>query len=277
MEPDEIFDETNDKIQRTLNEAKKKEMEEKFGAAFGGTSEKLPPEIESQWLHNIEEFERQHENAKMISVREFVGNPSFKPLNEIIEEDLSQELDSVLDFLSDHGINVDFIANVPDAEAYRFITEELMDHETEDIHMEGWTTNFIFEEFHPNFELDAKQFAEEFLWHLFDRKLDYALHNFAEDETYGSDGNRIELSGMKSRIEQFYSRFAAFPSSKHTVIDCKIVSEESAVVRLNSEWSGLLADTMEHRSFSGITEVKMKRSPYGGCDVVQANVIGVEL
>lgn len=82
---------------------------------------------------------------------------------------------------------------------------------------------------------------------------------------------------MKSHIKQFYTHYVAFPSSKHSVIDCKIVSADSAIVRLNSEWSGLLAETMKQQSFSGTTVMKMKKNPYGGCDVVQANVWGVDL
>ncbi|MBI3006101.1 MAG: hypothetical protein HYY49_11905 [Ignavibacteriales bacterium] len=276
MEPDEIFDETNERIQRALNEAKRRELEEKFGAHFGGTS-KLPPEIESQWLHNIGEFERLHENAKMVKVHAFVGNPTFTPLSELSEGAIPEELDKVLDYLSEHGINVSFLAEVPPAEAYRFATEELMAEEIEDLHLEGWTSNFIYEEFHPNLELDANQFAEEFLWHLFGRKLEYAIQNFAEDEIYDSHGNRTDHATMKSRIESFFSRFAAFPSSNHTVVGCEITSEDSAVVSLKSEWSGILAETMQQQSFSGITKMKMKRSPYGGCDVVQANVFGVDL
>jgi len=274
---EEIFGETNDRIQRALNESKKREIEEKFDAQFGETSKDLPPEIESQWLHNIEEFERQHEDAKMVTVREFVGNPGFTPLSEVPPAKLSEEIDKVLDYLSEHNVNVDFLEDVTEEEAYRFLTEELMSHETGDLHIEGWTTNYIYEEFHPNLKLDAKDSAEHFLWHLFERELDHAVQDFSEDEMYDSNSSKITRDELKSRIEKFYSRFATFPSSKHTVIDCEVTSEETATVHLNSEWSGLLVGTMEQQSFSGISVMKMKRSPYGGCDVVQANIVGVEL
>lgn len=276
MENEQI-DETNDRIQRALNEHKKRDLEEKFGAHFGETSKDLPPEIESQWLHNIEEFERLHENPTMVTVRKFVGNPVFKPFNEIPTEKLSEETGKVLDYLAEHNVNVDFLAEVTEEDAYRFLTEELMEQKTEDIHMEGWTTNYIYEEFHPNLKLDAKQFAEEFLWHLFDRKLDWTVNSFSEKEAYDSGGNRVDRNELKSRVRKFYSRFAAFPSSKHTIIDCEVTSEETATVRLNSQWSGLLAESMEQRSFSGISAMNMIRSPYGGCDVVRAQIPGVDI
>ncbi|MDP1675903.1 MAG: nuclear transport factor 2 family protein [Bacteroidota bacterium] len=271
-----IFDETNDKIQRALNEAKKKEIKEKFDASFVKTDNTLPPDIESQWLNYIEEFELQFENAKRISVRTFVGNPSFPPLSEIPEHRLHQELLNVLRYLSVHNVNVDFICEVPDTEAYRFVTEELLDLETDDIHIEGMSTNFIYEEFHPNPELDAKQIAEQFLAQFFDRELDYALNNFAEDEMHDSAGKRTGKEEMRKRIEQFYLKFAVFPYSKHEVLDCTI-ADNYAVVRLNSEWNGIQAETFEQQSFSGISTIKMKKRPYGGCDVIQTNIVGVEL
>jgi hypothetical protein len=271
---DSAFDEQNDSIQKALNQAKRKELEEKYGATFGGPGDNFSPNLESQWLHNIEEFESQHENARLISVWQYLGCPVFDSLEEVLTVRLAGEVERVLNLLGEHSINVDFLAEVPVAEKYRFLVEELMDHEIEDLHLPGWTTNFIYEEFHPNLELDAKQFAEEALWHLFDRNLDWALNSFSQDEVYDACGNAIDRVAMKTIIEQFYSRYAAFPSSKHTVVDCQILDGERATVRLTSEWKGLLSGTMEQRSCSGISVMKMKRSPYGGCDVVQANIPG---
>ncbi len=271
-----IFDETNDKIQKALNEAKKKEIEEKYGASFGASDNTLPPELESQWLSGIEEFEQKFENAKRITVRELVGNPMVKPLSEISEADLHKELEIIINYLSDHHVNIDFLCAVPDAEAYRFITEELLDEETDDIQIEGMSTNFIYEEFYPNLELDAKQFAEQFLWHLFDRELEYAIGDIAKDEVYTSTGERITVERMQNSIVQFYSQFAAFSFSRHEIIDCD-VEGDYATVRFNSTWKGLSAVTMKEQTFSGLTTLRMKKSPYGGCDVIQVNVVGVEL
>ena len=51
------------------NELKKKELEEKYGAHFSDFKE-LPPEIENQWFNSVEEFEKQFDNAKRITVWE---------------------------------------------------------------------------------------------------------------------------------------------------------------------------------------------------------------
>ncbi len=267
------FEDEERKAQKVLNEAKKRALAEKYGAQFGEGDSRLSPELESQWLNYIEEFERQFENARRVTVREFVGNPKFKPLGEVPPEQLEAELDSVLEFLSLHSIVVDSVADVSEAELYRFITTELMDVETDDIRIDGMMHHFIYEEFHPNDQHDAKMFAEHFLWDLFQRRTEDALRAFSNDEIYDSAGIRLDREEMRRRLNQLYASFVAFPESKHEPLDCS-VDGDYAVVRLHSSWSGLQAVSMKQVSHSGVTVLRMKRSPYGGFDVVQANVVG---
>ena len=160
---DEKFEKEQARIQHALNDATQKELSEKFGAQFGEGETKIPPEVESQWLNNIEDYERQYQNAKRVTVREYVGNPEFKPLDQIFQEQLGTELDKALEYLESHNVGVDFLCDVPDDAAYEFVTKELMDHEMDDLHLPGWTTRFIYEEFHPNDEYDAERFADHFL------------------------------------------------------------------------------------------------------------------
>ena len=96
---DSCFDEEQEKIQRALNAARKRELEDKFGAHFSDDKSALPSEVESRWLSNIEEFERQFENAKRVTVREYLGFPAFKLLAEIPREQLGTELNDVVELL----------------------------------------------------------------------------------------------------------------------------------------------------------------------------------
>src|SRR3989337_20806 len=88
-----------DRIQRILNEKKKDDLRDQYGAHFGEGEEKLPPEVESEWLDNIAEFERQFENAKQITVRERIGNPTIRPLSAIPDSELEAELDNLFELL----------------------------------------------------------------------------------------------------------------------------------------------------------------------------------
>lgn len=276
MGNDDLDDETSeDLIQRALNEAKKKEIEEKFGATFGEGNSKAPPEIERQWLDNIEEFELQHENAKTVTVRAYIGNPTFKTLEEISPEKLSDELDWVLEYFEAHGIGIDFICDVPADLAYKFATEELMEHEIEDVHMAGWMTRFIYEEFHPNDEHDAKESGSHFFWHLFERDEEFIMSDFSKDEILDCSGNKITESQMKELIRAFWSKYAAFTSHKFEPTNCSL-KDEYATVTFHGTWTGLKSGSMEPATFEGESILRMKKSPFGGYDLVQAKVVGWE-
>jgi len=272
---DGTTDGEQERIQRALNEAKKKEIEKKFGARFGEGEEKLPAEIEARWLDNIEQFELQSQNAKRVTVRERVGNPEFKPFDQVPTEQLRAELDKILDYLESHGVGVDFICDVPVDTAYKFILDEIMDHEIDDIHLPGWMTRFIYEEFHPNDEHDAKEFASLHLWHLFERELDFALSDFAKDEIYDRYGNQITQGKLKKMIMAFHAEYATFTSHKFECSGCTLEGEY-ATVTFHGTWTGLKTGSMKAVSYEGESELRMKKSPYGGFDVVQAKIDGWE-
>jgi len=119
---------------------------------------------------------------------------------EIPPDWLESELGNVVEFLSPHDISVDCLAGVSNEELCRFITSELIHHEIDDIRIEGVRHCFIYEEFHPNDEYEAKMFDEIFLFHLLDRHEESAIHDVAEDEVYKQAGNcftREEMADLK--------------------------------------------------------------------------------
>lgn len=265
-------DEAQGKIQKSLNDAKKRELAEKFGARFSNNESDLPPGVESQWLDYIEEFERQFENAKQVTVRERLGFPSFKLLGEIAPGRLNAELEDVLEFLLWRGISVDCLADVSDEELYRFITTELVNEEMDDIQIEGMRTCFIYEEFHPNDEYDAKSEAERFIWDLFERHEDFVIESFARDGVF-DPGKRIDIEGIRSLIGEFYRRHAAFTFQKFECCTCAL-DGQYATVRLEGEWSGVLANSMASVSHKGVADIRLKKSPYGGYDVLKVSIPG---
>ncbi len=151
----------DDNIQRALNEAKKAELQQKYGATFLASDTKLPPDIESQWLSNIEEFEQKFESAETTTVRKFIGSPVLRPLGEIPPGKLEEELEGVLNLLDANDIVIHFGHAVSPAEEYRFLAEELMDVEMQDIRIEGMTHNYLYEEFHPNDAEEATRSAAD--------------------------------------------------------------------------------------------------------------------
>ena len=266
------FDEERRRIQKALNESKKKELAGKYGAHFSDGSQ-LSPDGESKWLNYIEEFERQFEHAKQIKIRELVGQATFTPLEKIPAGQLESEVANVLDFLSLHDICVNCLADVSNEALYQFLTIELMDEDTDDIRIEGMTHNFIYEEFHPNDEYDAKSTAEEFLSSVFGRQEEWVLNGFAKDEMYDPLGIRMTPEQMGNLIRSFYARYAAFTNHAFECIECTL-NGDYATVRLQGEWAGLTAGSLEAVSLKGVYESKMKKSPYGGYDLIQVNFPG---
>ncbi len=152
----------SDERLRMENEIEKLKLTGQYGAKFSENSD-LPPEIESEWLNHIKKFEEQFENAEYIKVAERLGNPHYPPVEELNDDQIEEKLEEVEKLMAENGIYLDAICDVEPAEMYRFIIEELFEHEMDDIKIEGMNTNFIYEEFHPNDKLDIERSVNDFI------------------------------------------------------------------------------------------------------------------
>lgn len=147
---DESHEDSQDEIQRLLNDAKRTELRERYGMVFSGAGKtRLPPEVEGDWLDHIAEFERQLESAAQVSLREFVGFPEARPVKDVPDSEVESELERLLEHLAGHEVFVDFPDHIGDAAAYRFVVERLLDEEIMEIRIPGTRLHFIYEEFPP--------------------------------------------------------------------------------------------------------------------------------
>jgi len=162
------------------NRMKRKELEEKYGGDFHKPSDSdLSPEIENQFLNNIEQFEAQFKDSKLVKIIDLIGNQKFKSINKLSNDEIAGAIEEVLDIYAEHNINIDIIEkqDVTDRDFYIFLTERLPNEETDDINLPGWTKNFIYEEFYPSNKLDAKDAVEDVL-------LDAAYRNSEDGPIY---------------------------------------------------------------------------------------------
>ncbi|MEZ4861888.1 MAG: hypothetical protein R3C14_11285 [Caldilineaceae bacterium] len=270
---DNFFDDEQEKIQRILNEKKRRELAERYGASFGESDVQMPAEAEAEWLNYIEEFERQFEDAERISVRAYLGNPHVRPLMAIAPPQLEEELDNLLEFMFLNGIAVHFLAEVADSEAYRFILEELFDEKIDNVRIPGMTTNFIYEEFHPNDEHDAKIWANDFLLSLFDHHREGVEIALSRDELYDRRGAPITHAAMMRRVDAFFARHPQITDTKITPLTCKLEGEY-AQVEVATTWTSVHTNPKEMIQFVGRSHFRLKRSSYGGWDIVQADIAG---
>ena len=265
-------DNHEDEIQRALNDAKKQKLEERYGGRFSSTGPDLPPEIEAEWLDNIEEFERQFEQAGETTVGKYIGDPVFKEFKDVAPEEFDVELDRVTEILASNNIEVHFDGSVPACVRYRFITEELLKEVMDDIRVEGMTQHFIYEEFHPNEKLDAGLEAEMFLRELLGHEAEGRLLAFSNKELYGPDGSSLKPEQMLERVEAFRAGVAVFLEKEIGQAECTIEGE-NATVTIPLRWEGLKAETMEPVEMEGTANVRLRREDEQWC-VVQASLPG---
>lgn len=147
------------------NKKKRKLLKDKYGMEFTEVREEDDPEVTNLFLDSIVKFEEAWENSEPRKLKEILNFPEFRKLDEIKPEELKDEIDKVLNKYAGYNINIDVLVkdDVDDPDYYRFLTEELPEHESDFILVEGMTLNFIYEEFHPNKKLDVKDAVEWFI------------------------------------------------------------------------------------------------------------------
>ena len=262
-------DETQDRIQSALNERKRKDLEERYGARFSFDESDAPPEIIGEWLDTVEEFERQFQTAGRTTVRAYAGDPRCAPLSSLDPSCIPAELRRLIKHLDAHAIAVHFDRTVPPAVAYRFIVEELLDMEIDDVHIPGMTHSFVYEDFHPDDQACATMFAGHFLYALFGKDTTGCMQRTDREELYSASGRGVTRDEMRSAIERFVSGIAVFTRSDVTEKECA-VKGDCATVRFAVSWSGLRAGTLSSLGASGVATLLMKRSGIGW------NVVRVE-
>ncbi len=250
-EPEEEKGEEHFDDLRLENEIKKIKLSLEHGGNYiSPTEENLPPEIESQWLDYIKQFEEELAKRKRILVYNLIGRPFYKLNNNIPDSDIKEELNKVRDVLHRHAITVDTICPVSDRELYRFITEELFREETNDMHIEGMTTCFIYEEYHPNHEYDIRSRCTEFINHILDKKREWAPDYLGLAHEVISNSGKLTNKEVISKIAHFRDAFRSFTITDFTILSISI-NEHTAEAECTIHYAGVLEDADEKMEFSG--------------------------
>ena len=145
--PDDDAPDANadDAVQRLLNDAKRAEIEERYGAKFfRSASSRIPPELEGAWLAHVEEFERRMAAARTVPLREFAELPFVRALADLPASAVEEELEALLEHLAVRDVFIDFPDEVEAPEAYRFIAEELLDVPVLDLRMPNTRMHFVY-------------------------------------------------------------------------------------------------------------------------------------
>lgn len=145
---------------RMENDILKLKMQAEFGATFGSFAN-LSPEAEHDFLQMVMAFEKMEKDATIVSVFEFIGKPHIRPLEEIPVEEWQDGLEQLQGLLSNNGICLEVSGKISPEVLYRFITDELLQHEIQDIRIPGMVCVFYYEDFHPNHLLELEEASAE--------------------------------------------------------------------------------------------------------------------
>lgn len=223
------------------NEFKKLKLNLEHGAIFPDQMHPdLPPEIESIFLDSIMNFENAYQNVKQISVFDKLGKPEFKPTDALSNEEISIELDRIMDLMAQNGLALDVLCDYEDQDRliYSFITTELFLHEINDMNVPVMVFNFIYEEFHQNHKYDLEHATEDFLRMFFNTKSDFYDEYHSKDAT-----NHEELNNFRSLFKKFKMKFFKF---KDIAFD-----EQNAKVEFNIDFCAKIKGTDSKISYSG--------------------------
>ena len=202
---------SEDEKLKAENDFLKMKMMLERGTEFEKTAEgeELPADIENNFLRNIMEFEKQFDQHKTATVFDKIGKPKhFKPVEEINDEDITEAWAQLNGYMQQHGVELSAISpKITVRELYRFTTEELFEHETDDIDMPGMISGFIYDEFYPDYEYDNTRYAVDDCISLILKKqtVDYFPH-LAKKVTLNGHENLSEES-FKAIINRFKNAY----------------------------------------------------------------------
>lgn len=262
MQDNDSLDEMRKRIQESLIQSKREQLREEFGMQLDHMDSRLSLEGQNEWLDYLLDFERQFENAPLITVRERIGNPAIQPLAEIPLYTLEEAVNDLLDLLGEHGIAVEFMGNWDDLAAYRYITEELLDEEMDDIHIEDMVTHF--EATTP--EYDVEMWVDMFVTGLFwqDRK-DF-LTGLEKQPLYSSQGTPISLAEFTQKLEMVWARLPVASRAFVEPITTQVADDEGTVTAVVTWQMG--EEEKQIESF-----FRLQPSPYFGWDVVHTSLL----
>ena len=178
----------------------------------------LPPEVENLFLKNVLAFEHATANAKQVKVYNLLGNPKFKRSDELNGNALEQALDKIKDLLHKKNIEVSFSGTYDSRTQYTFLTEELFEHQTDDILIPGMVKHFSYEEFHPNHKLDIENRTVEFLSGWFEQSLNEQSWELSDPLIF-PDGKTITRAAMAEKLKRIFDSYSAFTDCRYFISD----------------------------------------------------------
>ncbi|WP_118953286.1 hypothetical protein [Taibaiella helva] len=213
---EERFSDDPEEQLRIENELLRLQLQAETGADIHQL-EDVPPEVEHAFLNNILAFERQLDSVAEVSIYKILGEPKdFRDAAALNDEQIEKELERLEVFMRDKNIEVDYGAEYPARLKYKFITEELFQHETQQFDIPEMVNHFIYEEFHPNHRLTIEGIAEDFLEMWLDRQIDE--QSFIFSDTFRTDNDGVYTKEQfLGHIRNIFAAYLSFDNGGYRI------------------------------------------------------------
>src|SRR4051812_28178095 len=119
--PEEKFSDDPTENLHIENQILRLKMQAESGAFFGHEDHELPPEVENDFLKQVQAFEDAWQHVKQVTVHELLGRPAHKPANMLTDAQLEKELQKLFDLMEAHDVYLDMIGTYDSRIIYRFI------------------------------------------------------------------------------------------------------------------------------------------------------------
>jgi len=270
----------NEEDIRKENEALRKHIEEELGGLSSKSSD-IPPELENQFLNYVLAFEEQFVEGRETTVYDRIGRPEWVPSDDLDEKEMKMELFRVQMLLHKNNIALDTICEVEPRILYRFITEELFEENTLDITIPDTMTRFIYEEFYPNHEYNAKEATIDFVTLKLLRKVDTEDWFFNEDLKMRIS-QEIDKEIAIRNVKNFINSWSDFIVHHMIITSIELTNEDRrAHVKFDLAYDTTLADNTELMSFNGSGHIKLEnvyeRHDCAGWEVMECEIPGFKL
>ena len=232
---------------RQENEFKKMKMSLEHGAVFPTElSQNLPPEIESAFLDSIINFEKAFRDSKKITIFDKLGKPHFVPENVLNDDEIDIEIDKVQDLLGKNNIRFDVLAEdeYSNREIYKFLTEDFINEEVEEIQLKGMISFFNYEDYRPNHRYSITESTRDFI--------DEFMH--IDSKTY--EDHDFENEDSKKKIDAFRNKFQRLDLINLEITDL-IFDDKTAKTTFDISFEGY-PNPQQKFNFSGIGSITFK-------------------
>lgn len=177
---------------------------------------KLPLEIQNEFLKNIIEFENDFSKTSMKSVFKVLNEPILPLSSELNDHALEKALHGLIKLLHQKQITIDFLGKYDSRTKYNFIIEEIFKEKMPESISPGMTCVFIYEEFHPNHALEIEKKTNCFISDWVKQSI-HENHPHLADTFTSPTGKILRKDEIASKINKVFKSYTEFKNCHYTI------------------------------------------------------------